>query len=158
MYAHCKLRADVSLVIIAMASHSRHGVSNQQPLDGLLDNSWQIKLNIKAPHHWLFVRGSHQWLHKSPLMGKGYPYPNVITWYITTHSQGRDLTNSLGSPFIISAFRFTRPACGFWECQTWKDLPALFSNLSWSLNSVSCVLNIIDTKIPKVLNSSMYIK
>ena len=41
-----------------------------------------IKGNIKAPDHWPFVKGIHQWLvespHKGPLMRKVFPFHDFL--------------------------------------------------------------------------------
>ena len=43
-----------------------------------------IKGNIKAPHHWPFVKGIHQWLvvsqHKWPVMQKVFPLHDIIMY------------------------------------------------------------------------------
>ena len=42
----------------------------------------QFKENVKAPRHWLFVRGIHRWpvnsLHKGPVTRKMFPFDDVI--------------------------------------------------------------------------------
>ena len=66
----------------------------RQQIDGLMHkrHDWQLCLfcikpsksesNIKASHHWPFVRGIHQSLvdspHKGPVMWKGFPCHDVI--------------------------------------------------------------------------------
>ena len=41
-----------------------------------------MKGNIKAPHHWPFVKGIHRWpvdsLNKRPVMRKVFPLPDVV--------------------------------------------------------------------------------
>ena len=50
-----------------------------------------IKENIIAPRHWLFVWGIHRWPlkspHKGPVMGKLFPFDDVImVWKICNHN------------------------------------------------------------------------
>ena len=83
----CNIFGKLQLCIPLEWRHNgRDGASNHRRLDCLLNRSFG-KENIKAPRHWLFVRGIHRLPvdspHKGPVTWKMFPFDDVIIHRIT---------------------------------------------------------------------------
>ena len=71
--------------LITPTSNGRHLNSPAPRLSNCLFQA-DIKGNVKAPHHWPFVKGIHRWLvdspHKAPVMRKVFPFHDDIRYSI----------------------------------------------------------------------------